>query len=487
MIEVRSRWLTTGALAFTLAVADCAGSDSDQLLPDPDPGETVQPLVAAPGIGLDRLALYQGIERPLMDGGQIASSEIPIVANRNALVRAFVSSDGSYTGPVTGRLYIGSGDAIEVTATLAGPSTQEDLATTLNFQVHGSRIDHDTTYRIEIGQLAEQKGAAPLTYPATDGDPIFVDSIGDKLRIALVPVRYNADGSGRVPDTSDEQVAAYKEAFAAMYPAPDVEITVHAPMDWSGNVSPNGSGWDSLLSALADLRMSEGAPPDLYYYGAFVPASSFGAFCNGGCVAGLGMTGGAGDSYARAAIGLGYPGAMSIETALHEVGHNHGRLHAPCQTFDSDPGYPYAGGKTSTWGYDRSKDALFPPTAADIMGYCSPVWISDYTFLGLLERIRVVNQAASAYVIGGKTETYDRVRIDADGVLHWMPPVDLPTAPAAEATAVTVESNGGAEALTGQLYAYDHLPGGVLFYKRPARDYRSVLIKLGSQVARLAR
>ena len=43
-----------------------------------------------------------------------------------------------------------------------------------------------------------------------------------------------------------------------------------------------------------------------------------------GCVAGLGFVGGPSDSWARAAIGLGFTGDNAAETAVHELGHNHG-------------------------------------------------------------------------------------------------------------------------------------------------------------------
>ena len=73
----------------------------------------------------------------------------------------------------------------------------------------------------------------------------------------------------------------------------------------NSDVSANGSGWDSLLDAIASMRQQDNAPDDVYYYGIFAPASTMGNYCGFGCVSGLGMIGGPGDSYSRAAIGLG--------------------------------------------------------------------------------------------------------------------------------------------------------------------------------------
>ena len=36
---------------------------------------------------------------------------------------------------------------------------------------------------------------------------------------------------------------------------------------------------------------------------------------------------------------MGYSGVLAADTMIHEVGHNHGRLHAPCDVNDPDPNY----------------------------------------------------------------------------------------------------------------------------------------------------
>src|SRR5204863_6701156 len=101
---------------------------------------------------------------------------------------------------------------------------------------------------------------------------------------------------------------------------------------------------------------------------------SFGAFCGGGCVAGLGMIGSPGDAYSRVAIGLGFGGAEATDTAVHEIGHTHGRQHSPCQV-SGDPAYPHPGGVIGVWGYDSVQQQLLSPNTADVMGYCFPIWI----------------------------------------------------------------------------------------------------------------
>lgn len=50
----------------------------------------------------------------------------------------------------------------------------------------------------------------------------------------------------------------------------------------------------------------------------------------------------------------------------------------------------------------RLEDVYHPPTAPDVMGYCSDRWISDYTYRGLFERHlaiqRLVTTASRAWV-----------------------------------------------------------------------------------------
>jgi hypothetical protein len=68
----------------------------------------------------------------------------------------------------------------------------------------------------------------------------------------------------------------------------------------------------------------------------------------------------------------------------HELGHNWGRYHAPCGgVAGPDPSYPYAGGVTGAFGWNVRTNTLMQASIYDLMGYCSPTWISDYNYLGV--------------------------------------------------------------------------------------------------------
>jgi hypothetical protein len=49
-----------------------------------------------------------------------------------------------------------------------------------------------------------------------------------------------------------------------------------------------------------------------------------------------------------------------------------------------DPAYPYAGGVIGVFGFNFATNLVQPPSRADLMGYCSNVWVSDWTWTNVL-------------------------------------------------------------------------------------------------------
>ena len=67
------------------------------------------------------------------------------------------------------------------------------------------------------------------------------------------------------------------------------------------------------------------------------------------------------------------------------------------------------------WGYDLTGGKLLSPDKYyDIMGYCDPTWVSDYTYRKLFQRIQQVN--SDAYVIGaGPEQPWRMLLLDGHG------------------------------------------------------------------------
>lgn len=451
---------------------DTGTSATDTAPPPSDPPVTGLPLIA--NLGISEVAFFQGVKVSVAKSGTKVSSRVAdVIAGREALVRVYVTPKSGWSGAaVKGELKLVSSagsNTYSATLTPSTSSTDATLASTLNFSVPTGVLAPDTKYSVTLfaASGASSGDTSGARYPAGGAtESLDAKSTGEVLKIKIVPVQYNADGSGRLPDISGAQIERYRQAFYAMYPAKRVEVTVRAPYAWSSPVSPTGSGFSTLLQAMVKLRAADGAPKDVYYYGAFMATSSFTSYCSGGCVTGLcGLLTYPSDATGRACVGVGFPGTDSAQTAAHEVGHAHGRAHAPCGTSDYDTSFPYSGGVIGAWGYDLvSKKLYSPSTTKDFMSYCSPSWISDYNYKAIATRMTTVNGAADMIFPVDAPRHYRFVEVGADGKLTWGDRVELNEPPIAEPTTVKyVDASGNVlETATGAYYPYDDLPGGYM-------------------------
>jgi len=213
-----------------------------------------------------------------------------------------------------------------------------------------------------------ESNEADNSFPAS-GSPLSFDvrALPD-FAITFVPVLQSATGlMGNVSDSNKEQ---YLTLARQILPVARIDATVHAPYTTSQVLSSDGSGWSTLLSEINMLRAADGSARN--YYGV-VKGSSVGGIAGMGYIAW------------PAALGWDLSGSAGY-VAAHEIGHNLGRPHSPCGGVSgADPAYPYAGGTIGAYGYDITSGQLIPPSTYDVMGYCSPNWISDYTYRNMLD------------------------------------------------------------------------------------------------------
>jgi len=473
--------IRTGLLAALAALSLCACNEisgANDITFGDGPSGSGGPTptgVLADGISITAISLYQGVRRPLMESGAASPSTLPVTAGREALIRIFYTLDPSFNGkPVTAVVTIGEQTASAEVTPGAAPSTEADLNSTINVKVSGELMVELPDYRVDLLQEpADATGENTAAgYPAEGQELLPANSVGPKMEVLLVPVVWAADGSNRMPDTSESQLQRFHDLFYGLFPAVKVEITVTTEtVTWNQALDGGGNGWDALLQALVDLRAAGNYPPTAHMYGLFQPTADFGAFCGGGCQAGLSHVAGAQDPLGRVGIGLGYPREGTVETAAHEVGHQHGRTHAPCgNAANIDMNYPYPDGSIGEWGYDIVSGTLVEPTTTmDFMSYCDPSWVSDYTFQAMWNRMRTANVTNDWHVpddvhIG----LYHRVTVAPDGSLRWQEPLDLKTPPMAETTSVTVDTDEGPVELVGHFYPYDHMAGGMLLFPETA-------------------
>ncbi len=429
------------------------------------------------GLAITEVAVFQGPKVSLeKDGVRTTSRRAPVVAGRAGILRVYVQpADDWVEREVVATLRIEGGagpQTLTVKKSIAGASIDDNLDSTINFDLPLDLIAADSSFSVSLKTEPGQASAGSsdaAQYPA-DGslDTFDAKGTGQKLEVKIVPIKYMADGSGRLPDTSPDQLERYRKGFQRMYPAREVQITVRAPYSWSTAISRDGTGFSELLNAVINLRQRDGAPKGIYYFGAFAAASTFMTWCNYGCVAGLSpLAQNPSDTWSAASVGVGWTGDNSVGTAVHEVGHGHGRNHSPCAPSGAsiqgvDPAYPYSGAKLGVWAYDVINAAMVAPTrATDFMGYCDPTFVSDYTYGALATRMGLVYGAA--FEIPGPTQTWQMVNVRGDGTLE--PGEQILTSRPAFGDARTVDLtllDGKKGAVTGAYYPWDHLPGGLL-------------------------
>jgi hypothetical protein len=95
----------------------------------------------------------------------------------------------------------------------------------------------------------------------------------------------------------------------------------------------------------------------------------------------------------RVAAGIAFADIASARVMAHELSHTFGRSHAPCNaSAPIDAGFPYVDAKIGAWGFDRRTQTFFDPANThDFLSSCSPIWISDYTYQAIVDRLAAVN------------------------------------------------------------------------------------------------
>jgi len=122
-----------------------------------------------------------------------------------------------------------------------------------------------------------------------------------------------------------------------------------------------------------------------------------------------------------ARVGLSYDRLPDgSDTVAHELGHNMGRRHAPCNDPGGlDPNFPYADGGIGHAGYDIDERILRGPGGIfDFMGYCRPRWISDYNYSAILDWRRS-DPTAFQPVPGEPDPLADALGQPGPGILIW--------------------------------------------------------------------
>jgi hypothetical protein len=382
----------------------------------------------ARNVAVSRIDAYQAIAIGIMEDGQeIATTarDTDLVTGKETVFRVFVTpAAGWMSRELSARVTIVNGmtsDEYYTKKMVSGASTENEPSSTFQVTVPADKLTPTAQYRVELVECGTPPSGAATTpaFPLTGNASLGARDLG-ALKVAMVPFTCNS----RTADTTETALAPYKDILVAMYPVSGVEFTVTDPISTAYPVD-----WNMALNQVRSKRQADAPASDVYYYGLLKCTDTFQQFCQGGCTAGIGFVGSASQAQTRASMGIAFTGSQAPATMAHEIGHNHGRNHAPCvpnggSISGVDGNFPHDGGNIGVWGYDsRSKMLVDPDGITDIMGYCNNKWISDYTYDGLVSRTASVNGAMDVYV---NPDVLDRFRIlllDAFGP-RWGTPVN---------------------------------------------------------------
>jgi hypothetical protein len=326
----------------------------------------------------------------LTQSAQNLAGSVPLVKNRDGYLRVFAIADRPNTAMPIVRVRFYTGGPLPVdSATIApsGPSTptapdESSLTYSWNVAVPGTLIQPGLRIQAEVdpANLIEENSESDNVYPSALPMSLDVRTL-PVLNLTFVPVIQSGSNlQGRVTAARVDSLLAMTKK---MHPTDGIDAAIHAPYTTTTSLSlqdNNANGaWGTILGEIDARRIAEGSTR--YYYGVARVAYTSG-------VAGVAYVS---DQFtgALAALGWDYLPSGSV-VAAHELGHNWARNHAPCGgPVGIDTQYPQADGSTGTYGLDVEDQTLEPPTLGDVMGYCDPKWISDYTYRGVMNYLLV--------------------------------------------------------------------------------------------------
>ena len=361
-------------------------------------------------VSLPMVYLTQSVQTP--------SRHVRLVANRGALLRAFVTAEeprgffepevvAVFTGPQGGEVHrvVMTRDANQIPA----EAEEGDLELSYNAVIPADIIVPGVEMVVEV----DPEGTLPLTaesetrFPDAGSHSLNVVKV-PPMQLTLVPVMEVAE-----PDTSvlewvrgisadSPEVGLLKHAF----PFAEFSVRRHSAHYTSLDLTTE-SGQHRLLNELNALRASEGGTG--YYYGVAASVNGF--------VRGYGLLPGW--------VGMGQ---ASPVTLAHEVGHNLSLRHAPCGDPNGvDQAFPYPEGSIGVWGYDFGNGSVVSPDQSeDIMTYCfSWPWLSDYNFKKVIDHRAQLAAAATSARLAASNPPSDMLVLwggAMDGEL-WIEPV----------------------------------------------------------------
>lgn len=315
---------------------------------------------------------------------------VPLVADRPALLRVFLTATDGETAsetagsfpPVRARFYLKDAEihTVDIPGSAgAVPSRVEEgrLDASANVAIPAEVVQPGLELVVEVdpeNTVGPDPGTAKRI-PDTGRQAVDVRAV-PALHVTYLPVVRPARESGeflsRVEGlTEDDSLFSGARQWL---PAADLTVALHEVVYTSARTS------SELITEIEAIRVMEGGTG--YYMGGIPQylVEEWG-------LRGLGMLPG------RASIAR-----LNSITVAHELGHNMSLRHAPCGGAPGpDAAFPTRDGTIGVWGFNSSDSSLVDPGTSDLMSYCGPNWISDFSFSKAFDhRLREEGEAAAA-------------------------------------------------------------------------------------------
>lgn len=359
-------------------------------------------------------AVFAYITRPptlniSVEGAYITQStqrfdgSVPLIAGRDAFLRVFLKANelNSATPRVRVRLYRAGALVLTSVIDAPGPAVGTMVRETTTpdswgMSIPGALVTGGFSFLVDADpdNTVRETSEADNTWPAS-GSPATPDVRSvPPAELRFVPIATSVNSLvGNVNDARlPELLALTLRMFPISAYSADVRavFTTNAPA-----LQANGDSWVTIINELNALRIAEGT--SRHYIGILKTPYS-------GGVVGIGFLPG------KTALSWDAGSGAASSTIAHELGHNWGRAHAPCgNPGGRDASYPYPNGTIGVYGFDLVARVVMDAGMRDVMSYCSPSWVSDYTYLGIMgfrgtTTASVSSSVQSTLMIWGRSE-----------------------------------------------------------------------------------
>lgn len=341
-----------------------------------------------------RPGLSPCLDRPGMPG-RCPDNDIALVAQKATVLRVYTDTcqgRHSVVSRVSGTLEIrpAGSAAWESLTPINGPitahrSTDIDRGQpdhTLNFRIPANRCRGELEVRVTVFDADRPDDTTRRSVPFLR---TLSFGVAPRLQIRLIRIRYqNAARNMNVPAPTLADFMNTVQFLLRTYPIPDVQVVGDSVELYDGDftnlfddMNPMGAQGSTgpIFSIIDRIKAAEMASlgSRVKYYALYPgpPANQ--------TAAGWGVW----PDRAAGEVNLGWVMAQ-------EIGHTCGRGHAPCSVPDPDPNYPNYDMSTPAsigeYGFDIvTSDVKEPATYRDFMSYCTPSWVSPYTYEALAQ------------------------------------------------------------------------------------------------------